>query len=148
MAKDSGGHVRNDAIRFIMIAQAELNRVIALLASDLDTQVKECHRFGGLDAQVYEGQLRAMEMLRDFGAEKMFDAELWSALWAFTGAVVDAIDTCSGTTDAQVLGLARWAGIRETARLFMQSMPAPFEEERIADFLQADRSETRRFSIT
>ena len=138
----------NDAIRFIMIAQPELNRVIALLASDLDTQVKEWHRLGGLDAQVYDGQLRAMELIRDFGAEKMFDAELWSALWAFTGEVVDAIDTCIGTTDAQALGLARWAGIRGTAHLFMQSMPAPFEEERIADLLQANRSETRRLSMT
>ena len=60
-------------------------------------------------------------------------------MWAFNGEVVAAIDTCIGPTDAQVLGLARWAGIRETARQFMQSMPAPFEEERIAEMIQADR---------
>lgn len=124
-----------------MGAHARLREVVAFLASDLDAQVSGCRRFGGLDTFVYEGQLRAMEMLREFGAQPLFESSLWAELWTFTAEVVASYESAVGpTSDARELATARWGGIRERAGQLLSSIPDPFEEDDVAAFVRSQRT--------
>ena len=128
------------SVRLIMEAHVRLREVIAFLASDLDVQIMACKRFGGLDIFAYNGQ-RAMEMLREFGAQPLFHTSLWAELWTFTDEVVASYESGEGpTSDARELAIARWGSIREKAGHLLSSIPEPFEEDDVAALVRSERT--------
>ena len=135
--------MRDQDIQPMIRAVDSLREVMAFFASDHASQVAESHRIGGLDCWVEEGQVRAMEKLRDFGASFLFDESIWTDLWKFTDEVIAAYIECNGCrTDADALSKPVWDRVRQRAMRLMPSLPGPIDEYSLQAAIRGRPSDT------